>query len=62
MTVIEPADLDYRGLAQLLGVSVETVKGWRKRRRGPVGYRVGGQVRFRASDVETWLQAQREAS
>lgn len=42
-------------LAEALQVSVKTLQDWRYRGRGPAYIRVGGAVRYRASDVAAWL-------
>ena len=47
-------------LADYLGVPVATIYRWRYRRDGPAGYRVGRHVRYRLSDVERWLETQRD--
>lgn len=47
-------------LAGLLKVPVRTVYRWRRYGRGPRGYKVGREIRFRVSEVERWLQGQRE--
>jgi excisionase family DNA binding protein len=47
-------------VAARLGMPVETLRRWRKHGRGPQGYRLGRHVQFRWSEVETWLQQQRE--
>lgn len=45
--------------AKFLGVSCETLRGWRKRGRGPKCIKVGGYlVRYRLSDVIGWLEKQ----
>ncbi len=48
-------------VADYLGVPVATIYRWRYTRDGPVGYRVGRHVRYRPSDVECWLETQRDA-
>ena len=48
-------------LADYLSVPVGTIYRWRYARDGPVGYRVGRHVRYRLSDVEHWLETQRDA-
>jgi excisionase family DNA binding protein len=45
-------------LSEMLGVSIETLYGWRHRGEGPVGYRIGRHVRYRRSAVEEWLETQ----
>lgn len=47
-------------LADLLGISLSTVYAWRSQGRGPVGIRVGRNVRYRRDDVERWLDSNRE--
>ena len=48
-------------LAEYLGVPVATIYRWRYTRDGPAGYRVGRHVRYRLSDVERWLETQRDS-
>lgn len=47
-------------LAEYLQVPPETIYRWRKRGRGPCGYRMGRYVRFRRSEVEAWLETRRD--
>jgi excisionase family DNA binding protein len=42
-------------LAAQLGVSVQTLYDLRSQGRGPRGFRVGRELRFRASEVDSWL-------
>jgi len=60
----EPIDalLSIPELAAFLGVPIATIYQWRHHRRGPASYRVGRHVRYRHSDVEHWLEAQRDTS
>ncbi len=48
--------LTVKDLAEYLDVPVATVYGWRYRRLGPPGFRVGKHLRFRWSDVEGWIE------
>lgn len=48
--------LTVEELAEYLGVPVATIYAWRHRREGPPGFRVGKHLRYRSSDVETWIQ------
>ena len=50
--------LNARQLADLLGFSPATIQDWSEAGRIP-GFRVGGRLRFRASEVEAWLERQR---
>lgn len=47
-------------LATQLGVTVQTLYDLRSHGRGPRGFRVGRELRFRISEVDAWL-AQMEA-
>lgn len=42
-------------LADYLQVPAKTIYAWRHKNCGPPGIRVGRYLRFRASDVESWL-------
>ena len=42
-------------LAVQLGVSVQTLYDLRSQGRGPRGFRVGRELRFRVSEVDAWL-------
>lgn len=43
-------------VAEWLQVAVRTIYAWRVRGVGPPAIRVGGQLRFRRSDIERWLE------
>ena len=51
--------LTARELADLLGFSPATIQDWYEAGTLP-GFRVGGRLRFRASEVEAWLEEQRQ--
>jgi excisionase family DNA binding protein len=55
---MEPVDrlLTVQDLADYLDVPVATIYGWRYRRRGPPGFRIGRHLRFRWSDIERWIE------
>lgn len=55
--MIEPL-LTARQLADLLGFSPATVQDWCERGELP-GFRIGGRLRFRLSEVERFLEARR---
>ncbi len=50
--LISPAEL-----AAYLDVPQQTVYVWRYEGRGPRAIKVGRHIRFRWSDVKTWLEA-----
>jgi excisionase family DNA binding protein len=47
-------------LAQLLKVSVGTIRRWRAEGTGPPALRLGRGVRYRRADVDAWLERQAE--
>jgi excisionase family DNA binding protein len=47
-------------LAGYLGVPVATLYAWRYRGEGPPGFRVGRHVRYRWSDIQTWITGRLE--
>ena len=49
-----------RDVARFLGVPAKTVYAWRSRGEGPPCFRVGKHLRFRRSEVETWLETHRD--
>ncbi|MCW2847173.1 MAG: hypothetical protein JWR90_1147 [Marmoricola sp.] len=52
---LEPA-FSVKELAVLFGVSVQSLYDLRSQGRGPTGFRVGRQLRFRRSEVKAWLE------
>jgi len=51
---LEPV-LTTSELAEYLGVNAQTIYDLRADGRGPTGFRVGREIRFRVSDVIRWL-------
>jgi excisionase family DNA binding protein len=51
---VEPA-LTLSQLAAHLSVSVQTLYDLRSKGRGPRGFRIGRELRFRRSEVDAWL-------
>lgn len=49
-------------LATELGVTVRTISRWRWNRKGPPAHRIAGRVMFKRSDVQSWIESQREAT
>lgn len=45
-------------LAKRYGVSVDTIRKWRKEGTGPVGVRFGRHVRYSPAELARWEQAQ----
>jgi excisionase family DNA binding protein len=57
-----PELLSLRQLADYLGIAPSSIHYWRQQGKGPRGFRIGKQLRFRAADVDAWLQEQEERS
>ena len=53
--------LTARELAAELKVSLRTLERWRAQGIGPVYVRLGRTVRYRRSDVNAWLERQRQS-
>lgn len=49
--------MTIQDVADYLGVARHTVYQWRYRGEGPIGFRVGGQVRYRRELVDEWIEA-----
>ena len=63
----EPRPLPARYLtpsdvAELLGVPIETVYQWRRKRTGPRGFRVGRHLRYDPDDVRAWVESLMEGA
>jgi excisionase family DNA binding protein len=54
LETFEPV-LSTTELAERLQVSVQTLYDLRSHGRGPRGFRVGRELRFRASEIRAWL-------
>ncbi|MFE4061153.1 helix-turn-helix transcriptional regulator [Streptomyces sp. NPDC059096] len=44
-------------IAAMFGVPLETVYGWRKKRTGPPGFRIGKHLRYDPATVHAWVNA-----
>lgn len=56
---VEPL-ISMAEVAVRLGIPLKTLRRWRQYGRGPQGYPLGKHIQFRWSEVEAWLQTQRE--
>ncbi len=54
--------LRLESAADVLGVSPNTLRAWRSRGIGPVGFKVGRRVMYRREAVENWLAEQEAAT
>ena len=57
---LEPV-LSLSELAARLRVSIQTIYDLRSQGRGPRGFRVGRELRFRVSEIESWLARMEQA-
>ena len=55
------AVLSLSELAARLGVSAQTIYDLRSQGRGPRGFRVGRELRFRVSEIDAWLARMEQA-
>jgi predicted DNA-binding transcriptional regulator AlpA len=47
--------LTIRGAAERLGIAPQTLMNWRTRGYGPPSALIGGRVRYRAADIDAWI-------
>lgn len=59
LSVLDPL-VTITELADYLGVPVKTIYEWRQAGRGPIGIRIGRHLKFRLSDVQSWVDGQRD--
>ncbi|MBM3740407.1 MAG: helix-turn-helix domain-containing protein [Acidobacteria bacterium] len=58
-SLVAPKYINEKQVAEMLGISVRSLQGWRCRGRGPRFYRLGGDsVRYRADEVQAWAESQ----
>jgi DNA-binding transcriptional MerR regulator len=51
------AKLDPKTLAYELGVHLDTLRNWRRRRVGPAYYREVNRIYYYREDIEAWRQS-----
>lgn len=52
--------LSLNALARRYGISVETIRHWRKKGRLPKAYRFVGRVLYKLADIVKWEEVNRE--
>lgn len=52
--------LSPKGLAEYFDVPLRTVYSWKYRGEGPPTFKVGRHIRYRLTEVEQWLESQRD--
>lgn len=45
--------------AQFLDVSIPTLRTWRHRKQGPAYYKIGGKVRYKPEDLQSFVNESR---
>ena len=50
--------LNEQDVAELLKMSVHTLRQWRSANRGPRYIKLGSNVRYRPTDITTWIENQ----
>lgn len=54
---LEPGELvDEHAAAEILALSVQTLRNWRWKREGPSFAKLGRLVRYRRSDLQTFIE------
>jgi excisionase family DNA binding protein len=53
-----PQYLTAEQVAERTGFSLKTLEAWRCRRKGPAYFHIGRSVRYRADQVQTWIEAE----
>lgn len=62
MTIRQQPLMSSQELSESIGVAVKTLANWRSQATGPKYVKAGGRVRYRLSDVESWLTSREQGS
>lgn len=54
--------LTMQEVSEHLRIPINTLRDWRKDGKGPRSFKLGGHVRYRAEDVQDWMNQMLEAS
>lgn len=54
---VENALITEAAAADYLGISIRTIQAWRVRGGGPSYVKMGKSVRYRPSDIQSWIEA-----
>lgn len=54
--------VDIKEAARIIGVSVNTLRRWRRLDKGPWSFTVGNRVMFDTHDIYQWISEQRRTS
>ncbi|MFD9224546.1 helix-turn-helix transcriptional regulator [Streptomyces sp. NPDC060064] len=61
MSVLPERYFTPHDVAALLGVPIETVYQWRRKRTGPPGFRVGKHLRYDPDALHRWIKSLTES-
>lgn len=61
MSVLPERYFTPQDVAALLGVPIETVYQWRRKRTGPPGFRVGKHLRYDPDSLHRWIKSLTES-
>ncbi|MER7660696.1 helix-turn-helix domain-containing protein [Streptomyces sp. NPDC096193] len=61
MSVLPERYFTPQDVATLLGVPIETVYQWRRKRTGPPGFRVGRHLRYDPDALHRWIKSRTES-
>lgn len=53
----KPVFLSEKQVAEAYGLNVNTLRCWRSVKRGPKYYLIGRKVRYRATDIEAFMES-----
>lgn len=59
---VEGRLLTPQDVSELLGIPTKTLANWRSERIGPLPLRIGAHVRYRASDLQEWIEQRAETA
>lgn len=48
--------MDENETSKMLKVSIQTLRNWRAKEKGPAYYRIGRSIRYKKKDVEAYLE------
>jgi len=51
--------LTHKEAAEKLGIVPATLSVWRSRDKGPAYFKIGAAVRYRADDIDAWVETRR---
>jgi predicted site-specific integrase-resolvase len=52
--------LTLKEAAERIGVAPQTLMNWRAKGYGPPSARIGGRVRYRPEDIDSWIKSRFE--